>query len=112
MCGQAVCMQGTARLGAAARSPSPSATRSRWAVFGMTSIPLFQERSGDRPEHVPHAVDELRLPARTKDGQPGVGAQLRFPIQLPVHAGAEEVELLEPAAAGIADGVADQLLAG
>src|SRR5205085_9563651 len=98
MCGQVVGMQGTVRFGAGARSPFPGATLSRRAVMAI-SAPLPEQRPRDRPYRVARRVHQLSLRGGAEDGQPAMRAQLRLPVQLPLHAGAEEVEFVQAARA-------------
>src|SRR5438067_10892421 len=108
MCGQVVCMQGTVRLGGGAFSPRPSATRSRCAVFFMS---LPHERAQDGPADEARLMHQLSGPRGPEDGEPQMRPQLALPVEPPVHAGTEEVELGQPARAGVADRRLDHLLA-
>src|SRR4051794_25673368 len=135
MCGQAVCMHGTVRRGTGARSPFPSAThilRARSAKFSASAnaarLRRFARRGQSprlphgthgaprsarhRPQHETRFVDQLCLSRRPEDAQPAVRPQGRFPVPLPVHVGAEEIELDQAPLAGIADRLARELLAG
>src|SRR5581483_4503427 len=107
MCGQVVCMQGTVRVGAGAFSPLPSASRS--AAFTMSSPP--EQAAQDGPGDESQVVDQLSLPRGPEDGQPVVRPQLALPVELPLHAGPQEVELGQSPGTGIADRLRDHLLA-
>src|SRR5256712_4220363 len=108
MCGQVVCMQGTVRLGGGAFSPLPSATRSRCAVF---FISLPHEGAQDGPADEARLMHQPSRPRGTEDGEPQVRPQLALPIELPVHAGTEEIEFGQAAGTGVADRLRDHLLA-
>src|SRR5438552_7568273 len=109
MCGQAVCMQGMVRFGVGAFSPFPCVTRSRIAVFTISAPP--QDRPRDRPCAEARLVDQLPGYRRPEDGEPPVRSQPALPVQLPIHAGSEEIELREAARAGVANGLGHHLLA-
>src|SRR4051812_20506013 len=109
MCGQAVCMHGIIRFGGGAFSPLPWATRSRRAVFSISGPPPA-ERFEDGPGGEARRVHQPAGPRGPEDGEPAVRPQPGFPIELPLHAGAEEVEFAQLAATGVADGLRDHLL--
>src|SRR5205814_8737014 len=56
-------------------------------------------------------VDQLPGYRRPEDGEPPVRSQPALPVQLPIHAGSEEIELREAARAGVANGLGHHLLA-